>query len=171
MSNPDELRELGVRLLRLAEEEENTSQTTGADKIARTDSEGFVDPNHLRRLAEAVIRVRRLREVYFDPSLFADPAWDLLLDLYTHKTLGKRVAVKSACIAANVPDTTALRWISLLECGGLIDREEDVTDRRRALLSLTRKGVLAVTSYLLAMERHLRLTHPVPFMLVGTSAP
>ena len=36
-----------------------------------------IDPETVR----AVIRARRLRARYFDAELFADPAWDMLLDL------------------------------------------------------------------------------------------
>src|SRR5690606_396517 len=56
-----------------------------------------------------IIRARRLRDQFFRGELFADPAFDTLLDLYAARLEGRRVAVSSLCIAASVPATTALR--------------------------------------------------------------
>jgi hypothetical protein len=58
----------------------------------------------------AVIRARRLRSRFFSEELFADPAWDMLLDLLQAEISHLRVPVSSLCIAAAVPATTALRW-------------------------------------------------------------
>jgi hypothetical protein len=54
-----------------------------------------------------VIRARRLRARYFREELFADPAWDMLLDLLQAEIAQLRVPVSSLCIAASVPATTA----------------------------------------------------------------
>ena len=59
---------------------------------------------------QQVIRARRLRARFFDEELFADPAWDMLLDLLQAEIAQHRVPVSSLCIAAAVPATTALRW-------------------------------------------------------------
>ena len=56
-----------------------------------------------------VIRTRRLRANYFSEELFADPAWDMMLDLLQAEIAQLRVLVSSLCIAAAVPATTALR--------------------------------------------------------------
>ena len=46
----------------------------------------------------------------FGEGLFADPAWDIMLDLFAARIEGKDITVSSAGIAACVPPTTALRW-------------------------------------------------------------
>ena len=51
---------------------------------------------------------------HFYESIFADPAWDMLLDLMEAEIEQPRVAVSSLCIAAAVPATTALRWLKTL---------------------------------------------------------
>jgi DNA-binding MarR family transcriptional regulator len=84
----------------------------------------------------AMLASRRRRADYFDASLFADPAWDILLDLYAADQEGVSVSVSSLCIAASVPATTALRWIVRLEAVGLICREPDPFDGRRDFLQL-----------------------------------
>ena len=104
---------------------------------------GLPDP----RIVRAVIRKRQLRSRFFDDGLFADPAWDILLDLTAARAEGRRVSVTSLCIASGVPPTTALRWIAQMTAQGLLQREEDVIDRRRAFVALSDKAVEAMARY------------------------
>ena len=104
---------------------------------------GLPDP----RRGRAAIRKRQLRARFLEPSLFADPAWDILLDLTAARAEGRRVSVTSLCIASGVPPTTALRWISLMTDQGLLRREEDMVDRRRAYIGLTDDAVEAMAKY------------------------
>ena len=46
-----------------------------------------------------MIRLRRMREGLFESDLFADPAWDMLLDLMASRLEDKPVSVSSLCIA------------------------------------------------------------------------
>lgn len=81
------------------------------------------------------LRLRRNR--LFGAELFGEPAWDMLLDLYVHAAADRKVSISSACIASNVPATTALRWLNVLADRGLIEREPDPQDARRFYLKLT----------------------------------
>ncbi|WP_370179325.1 MarR family transcriptional regulator [Alteriqipengyuania sp.] len=101
------------------------------------------DPRRVR----AVIRKRQLRARFFDASLFADPAWDILLDLTAAHAEGRRVSVTSLCIASGVPPTTALRWISQMTQQGLLRREDDQVDRRRAFVALSDTALSAMSRY------------------------
>lgn len=85
-------------------------------------------------------RKRRKRDAFVERPIFRDPAWDILIDLYVMANKGKQVSISSACIAANVPATTALRWITLLEREGLIIRYADDADQRRIFVALTSRG-------------------------------
>lgn len=89
------------------------------------------------RLVRQIIRQRQARASFFDAELFADPAWDILLDLTAARAEHSRVSVTSLCIAAGVPPTTALRWIGQMTQSGLLERVEDETDRRRAFIALS----------------------------------
>jgi len=84
----------------------------------------------------AVIRARRLRSRYFPEELFADPAWDMLLDLLQAEISQLRVPVSSLCIAAAVPATTALRWLKTLVQQGIFLRRADPHDGRRVFVEL-----------------------------------
>jgi hypothetical protein len=92
-------------------------------------------------LAERLLRRRRQREAFFGKHLFADPCWDMLLDLYVSRKKRLRpMSVSSLCIASAVPATTALRWIDTLVQEGLVVRQPDPRDKRRVLVSLTDEG-------------------------------
>ena len=98
--------------------------------------------------AKEYYRKRRLRERMFaDPHLFADPAWDILIDLYIASEEGRGISISSACIASAVPITTALRWIKILEQGGHISRHEDPSDARRVFMALTESAAKTVRDY------------------------
>ena len=128
-----------------------TGKEEGKDESAvfRGPAITLPDPRLLRR----ILRQRQLRGRFFDPDLFADPAWDILLDLTAAHAEGARVSVTSLCIAAGVPPTTALRWIGQLTQAGLLRRTEDETDRRRAFIALTEKALTGMARYFEQLER------------------
>jgi DNA-binding MarR family transcriptional regulator len=94
-------------------------------------------PNVSLDTIRQVIRARRLRARFFDEELFADPAWDMLLDLLQAEIAQHRVPVSSLCIAAAVPATTALRWIKTMTDVGLFKRRADPHDGRRVFVELS----------------------------------
>lgn len=95
----------------------------------------------------SLIRLRRNRDRFFKAELFADPAWDILLELYASHLGQQRISVSSLCYSAAVPPTTALRWIANIEENGLIDRRADPTDGRRVFVQLTFAGQEAMANY------------------------
>lgn len=88
-------------------------------------------------VAGHMLATRRRRDEVFGSDLFGEPAWDIMLDLFVAEAKGRRVSVSSACIAASVPPTTALRWIGNLQERGVIARRQDAFDARRTWLTLT----------------------------------
>lgn len=99
------------------------------------------------RVIHRIMRQRRLRDRFFDSDLFADPAWDILLDLTAALAEHRRVSVTSLCIAAAVPATTALRWVSQMTDMGILVREQDDDDRRRAFIALSDGAADAMARY------------------------
>jgi len=99
-----------------------------------------------------MLRQRRMREQYFPADLFADPAWDMLLDLYAARLERQPVSVSSLCIAAAVPATTALRWIKTMTEAGLFVREADPQDGRRVFIALAEGACDAMARYFEALE-------------------
>jgi hypothetical protein len=115
----------------------------GSDRLVRASRPPLPDP----RLVRKIIRQRQLRARFFEGDLFADPAWDMLLDLTAARVEHVRVSVTSLCIASGVPPTTALRWIGQMTDVGLLQRVDDETDRRRAFITLTDKAADAMARY------------------------
>ena len=94
-----------------------------------------------------VLRARRLRARYFPEELFADPAWDMLLDLLQAEISRLTVPVSSLCIAAAVPATTALRWLKTLVKQGVFIRRPDQRDGRRVFVELAPEASSALRRY------------------------
>ncbi len=102
----------------------------------------------LAAVAAAEYARRRRREARFGGTLFADPAWDMLLDLFVHHHRGKLVSSHSLCIAATVPQTTALRWIGKLRSAGMVTRVRSRNDQRVVHVLLTDQALDLMTAYL-----------------------
>ena len=122
----------------------------------RTLGPGEIDqPSVTAKQVRAIISQRRQRERHFEADLFADPAWDMMLDLYACWLDRRRVSVSSLCIAAAVPATTALRWIKLMENKGHLVRMPDRHDARRIYVALS-------PAALMEMHRYFSLQPQVP---------
>jgi hypothetical protein len=113
-------------------------------------------PVEARRVATSVraedvrtiLRLRRQRDRLFGGELFADPAWDMMLDLLAARIERLKVAVSSLCIAAAVPPTTALRWIRTLTELGIFVRVADPTDGRRVFIELSDAAAATVLAFI-----------------------
>ncbi len=106
-------------------------------------------PHHDR--VRRMISERNARSSFFGDSLFAEPAWDMLLDLYCAHLAQQRACVTSVCAASPVPLSTAVRWLKALEGQGLVSRSQDPLDSRRFFVCLTPQGLEKMTDYLEAV--------------------
>jgi hypothetical protein len=150
----EEVARIAETLARLTrgEEDERRNGVRAPGQDYRGPSDGDA-PEASAQEIRAAIRSRRLRAQFFAGELFADPAWDMLLDLFAAELEQTRVSVSSLCIAAAVPPTTALRWIGTLHDAGLFERHADPADRRRAYIALSAKGLAGMRSYIAAAKR------------------
>jgi hypothetical protein len=105
-------------------------------KLSR-DDDSLPSDQEIAATLRAIIGARGLRNRFFPGQIFADPAWDILLDLTRAKLEGQQVSVSSVCIAASVPMSTALRWVKQMTDSSLLRRWTDPNDRRRDLIALT----------------------------------
>ena len=158
-----------LRLQRLADEVQRIARTL-ADLVGnepppfhgvgdaligfRAEPTRYTPPSGMITAADvrAIIRLRRMRDRYFRSDLFADPAWDMLLDLMAARLERMRVAVSSLCIAAAVPPTTALRWIKTMSENGMFVRVADPEDGRRVFIELSDGAAVAMNAYLSAAK-------------------
>ncbi len=119
---------------------------------AHIDTNADDAPTHAE--IRALIRARRMRDQFFPTDLFADPAWDMMLDLMAARLAGQRVSVSSLCIAAAVPLTTALRWIRQLTDRAMFMRIDDPLDGRRVFIDLTEAATQALFGWVRAVRRN-----------------
>jgi DNA-binding MarR family transcriptional regulator len=82
-------------------------------------------------------RVRMRRNSVMETTIFRDPAWDMLLDLYSAEQEGKRLTVSQLCYGSGVAIATALRHIDRMVQANLLERRENVSDHRSTIVSLT----------------------------------
>jgi hypothetical protein len=157
-----------VRLRQLSEEVGRIAQTLAslsATEESRADTGTFALSDRRQgfttaastigdaAMVRSIIRARRLRDQYFQAELFADPAWDMLLDLMAARLERRAVAVSSLCIAAAVPPTTALRWIKTMTDAGLFLRIADPRDGRRVFIELSHAAAEGMAAYLAVIRR------------------
>jgi len=149
---PDQRLKAVAQSLSVLAQELEAAVKSAKEQREREASSLMLSPAHDRidygELAQRLYRDRRRRaEIFADETLFGEPAWDILLDLFVAGEKGKRVAVTSACIGSGVPSTTALRWLNVLEMRGLVEREDDNHDARRSFVRLTPKARLQMAEY------------------------
>lgn len=87
--------------------------------------------------AKRLLRQRRERESMLGAAYFADPNWDMMLDLFVSQVAGESVATSSLIISACVSPSTALRRIRRLIRDGDIVARADPHDGRRTYLRLS----------------------------------
>lgn len=107
----------------------------------------------LVQLARRISHWRRKRDLMFEPVIFADPEWDILLDLFAEGGFGRRVSMSSLCIAASVPTTTAVRCINLMIEQGVLAKSRDANDARRVLIELTEETRMRMRCWLSGVAR------------------
>ena len=144
--NAARLRQLSDEMGRIAATLARLSTGPGGPALKPNEAKSEAPTVHAETV-RAVIRARRMRSRFFSEELFADPAWDMLLDLLQAEIAQLRVPVSSLCIAAAVPATTALRWIKTMTEQGLFVRRADPHDGRRVFVELAPAASDAMRRY------------------------
>ena len=145
--NAERLRQLSDEVSRIAATLARLSAGPGSPPRALEPMPAADVPPLSADIVRNVIRARRLRSRYFAQDLFADPAWDMLLDLLQAEIAQLRVPVSSLCIAAAVPATTALRWLKTMVSQGIFIRRADPHDGRRVFVELAPEASQALRRY------------------------
>jgi hypothetical protein len=134
----EELHRIGGALRQLADALATLGTPVGEGRAIEVDV--AFDDTELALVAQSLYQMRRRRADAFPTGLFAEPAWDILLDLFCSTVGGKRISTKSLCCAADVPTSTALRWIGILEEKGMLRRWTPPDDQRLTVVHMTPDG-------------------------------
>ncbi len=98
--------------------------------------------------ARQVLVGRKQRDRFFDPMLFSNPAWDILLNLFVATSEGRSVTVLDSCLASTVPQGVALRWLGYLKQEEMVVESADPAHSRQTLIRLSDQTRLAIAAYL-----------------------
>ena len=77
------------------------------------------------------------RNSIMETTIFRDPAWDMLLDLYSAEQERRPLTVSQLCYGSGVAIATALRHIDRMVKANLLERRENARDHRSTIVSLT----------------------------------
>jgi DNA-binding MarR family transcriptional regulator len=97
------------------------------------------------RLVSQAYEARRERKQFFDADLFGEPVWDLLLALYREQLRGRYMSTSEVAEAADVPRSTAGRWIEVMERRQLVSRRSEGDDD---LFDLTATALEKLEAYM-----------------------
>lgn len=151
LGNANEAIDRALKQLKEGHAESPAALSTQASRHAKvriTNLDAYPSDQALLNLAFQLVRERSERQKFFPEYAFGEPVWDILLDLYIAGYTGKRISVSSACIAANVPPTTALRYVTMMTEEQLIERAPDLQDARKIYLSLSDMMKQSMRNYL-----------------------
>jgi DNA-binding MarR family transcriptional regulator len=123
-------------------------------KLPPFDENELRDPRLLMSAATEMYRMRRARDQLMPAGLMGEPAWDILLALYSEEPTA--LTVSSVCHGSGVSSAAGLRWIAVLEAENLVKRTAHERDDRIALVSMTEHGRSIVERCLRAMLRSAR---------------
>jgi hypothetical protein len=116
-----------------------------ADVLARVEP---LSAAELLAVARRFLLARQVRDEVFGNGEFLNPGWNILLELFIAGEEGRNVTIKSACVAACVPQSTALRHIAHLIDVQLAARAQHPSDARSAYLKLTEPGRMKMVAFL-----------------------
>jgi DNA-binding MarR family transcriptional regulator len=106
----------------------------------------------LVQLARKILAGRMLRSQLFPTGMFCEPAWDMLLSLYSQPSGGRRT-VSNLAECSGAPISTAIRWIRYLEEQELVVREPLGVELAGETVHLTDKAYRLLQFYLAQMLR------------------
>lgn len=122
---------------------------------------------------------RAVRRQALNPDYFGEAAWNMLLHLYiASREERRKIRTKEAISVADVPYTTALRWLDQLEKAGEIARSVPDEDRRVTFIDLTAYGMAKIERALAAtieaerkLEIRLGLAQPMSTFAARSGSP
>jgi hypothetical protein len=101
--------------------------------------------------ARRILAGRNQRDRFFDPVLFSNPAWDILLNLFVADAEKRPVTVLESCVASTVPQGVALRWLGYLKQEEMVIETPDPSRPRQTIIRLADQTRMAISAYLASL--------------------
>lgn len=99
-------------------------------------------------IARRMLHIMRSGNEAFGAQLLSNPAWEILLDLFIHRSEGKRMTIMSLCITATAPAGTVLRYLNALTEAGFVVRTPADHDRPSPTIDLSDNAFAGLKSIL-----------------------
>ncbi len=99
-------------------------------------------------VAQALLAGRRSRSTLLSGLRFAEPLWDMILEMYVAAAEGKHFKVLKLCAVSGGSVTTALRYLKQLEEEGYMVRQADEYDTRSLIVVMQPSLQKAVDEWL-----------------------
>ena len=103
--------------------------------------------------ALATIEMRQLRHKFFNPAMFEEPAFDMLLALYVTQARPPIVSLRMLSPLVGVSESSAVRWLKFLVGEGLAFSVGGDGDPGEIHAAITGKGRIVMGEYLKALEK------------------
>lgn len=119
--------------------------------------DGFlIDHDPLIELAKNTFLTRKMREELFDGSLFGEPAWDVMLILFSDKGSQSICSAEELAKQVGMSGTAMVRWLRVLEARNIVhfdgELAELTTDGRRRLKQYLTRQMAALMQALSAFR-------------------
>ena len=103
--------------------------------------------------ARATLEMRQLRHKFFNPAMFGEPAFDMLLALYVTNARPPIVSLRMLSPLVGVSESSAVRWLKFLVSEGLAFSVGGDGDPGAIHAAITGKGRIVMGEYLKALEK------------------
>lgn len=77
-------------------------------------------------------------------DLLREPAWDIMLDLFRAKLMGREVSIMEASVVGGLPSPTGFRYARRLLTSKVVTECRDGRDRRRSWVELSEEAARRV---------------------------
>jgi DNA-binding MarR family transcriptional regulator len=103
--------------------------------------------------ARATMEMRQLRHKFFNPAMFGEPAFDMLLALYVTNARPPIVSLRMLSPLIGVSQSSAVQWLKFLVSEGLAFSVGGDGDPGAIHAAITGKGRIVMGEYLKALEK------------------
>lgn len=107
---------------------------------------GDEDMPRLLKMALREASDRKIRRKVMKLDLLGGSTWDILLELYISRYNREDISSSSLAFAVEMPLTTAIRHINILERDGIVERTK-IKDERVTAIKLTAQGFERMSDY------------------------
>ena len=105
-------------------------------------------PLDLVQMAKRIKAIRESRGALLEPTLFGEPAWNILLALYVAAGERYALSISALCAESGAPATTAARSINRLLELDMVRRVPNPSDSRSTYIELGRETATKLTELL-----------------------